>query len=130
MTLKIGGGRKRLWGGHRQKSRGGSLAVGTYLQRGSAPPGVGPTISVVFSHFVWGNILMSISFFSSIASLEYVFCAFFVSCIISIKMYNELNICISIYFRFKQSISDYLNLNPHMTIVIILMVFRCVLGLD
>ena len=38
MTLKIGGGKKKTEGRTVPKSRGGSLAVATYLSRGSAPP--------------------------------------------------------------------------------------------
>ena len=38
MTLKIRGRSKKTEGWTGPKSRGGSLAVGTYLQRGSAPP--------------------------------------------------------------------------------------------
>ena len=39
MTLKNRGRSKKTEGRTRPKSKGGSLAVGTYLQRGSAPPG-------------------------------------------------------------------------------------------
>ena len=38
MTLKNRGRSKKTERRTRPKSRGGSLAVGTYLQRGSAPP--------------------------------------------------------------------------------------------
>ena len=38
MTLKNRGRLKKTQGWTAPKSRGGSLAVGTYLQRGSAPP--------------------------------------------------------------------------------------------
>ena len=38
MTLKNRGRSKKTEGRTRPKSKGGSLAVGTYLQRGSAPP--------------------------------------------------------------------------------------------
>ena len=38
MTLKNRGRSKKTEGRTRPKSMGGSLAVGTYLQRGSAPP--------------------------------------------------------------------------------------------
>ena len=38
MTLKNRGAVKKSEGRTASKSRGGSLAVGTYLQRGSAPP--------------------------------------------------------------------------------------------
>ena len=38
MTFKNRGRSKKTEGRTRPKSRGGSLAVGTYLQRGSAPP--------------------------------------------------------------------------------------------
>ena len=38
VTLKNRGRSKKTEGRTRPKSRGGSLAVGTYLQRGSAPP--------------------------------------------------------------------------------------------
>ena len=38
MSLKNRGQSKKTEGRTRQKSKGGSLAVGTYLQKGSAPP--------------------------------------------------------------------------------------------
>ena len=51
MTLKkIGGGKTKTNGLTALKSRGDSLAVGTYLQRGSAPPpqqGQAPTLSAM-----------------------------------------------------------------------------------
>ena len=40
MTLKNRGRSKKTEGRTGPKSRGGSLAVGTYLQRGSDPPGI------------------------------------------------------------------------------------------
>ena len=42
MTLKNRRRSKKTEGRTRPKSKGGSLAVGTYLQRGSAPPGFNP----------------------------------------------------------------------------------------
>ena len=44
MTLKNRGRSKKTEGRTRPKSKGGSLAVGTYLQRGSAPPPPGPQV--------------------------------------------------------------------------------------
>ena len=48
MTLKNRGRSKKTEGRTRPKSKGGSLSVGTYLQRGSAPPPPGINIHVSF----------------------------------------------------------------------------------
>ena len=52
-TLKNRGWSKKTEGRTRPKCRGGSLAVGTYLQRGSAPPPPPPGLRGLKEDSVW-----------------------------------------------------------------------------